>query len=68
CLMAAADRTVTIHVQPDLSKLRTGLWCPHCKLPSGIEVPLLTISGSGVGPLGVFRRCHDCDQPLTEGE
>lgn len=53
---------VVIHITPGTP--RFGLWCPACLLPSGYEVPMHTLTRSGVGTLGVIRRCHDCDEPL----
>ena len=60
--MPTVGRTLVIEVDTD--KLQLGLWCPKCLLPSGYEVPLITLSESGVGQLGMLRRCHDCDSPL----
>jgi hypothetical protein len=57
---------VFVDIAADHANLRTGLWCRNCNLPSGVEIPLLSLSASGVAPIGVIRRCHDCDQSLTE--
>lgn len=56
--------TVTVFVVVDEAKLETGLWCPHCLLPSGWRVPLLTLSLAGVGQFGTIARCYECDRPL----
>jgi hypothetical protein len=37
-----------------------GLWCPHCLKPSVIQVPLHSLSLSGVSPLATLRKCVDC--------
>jgi hypothetical protein len=54
------------HITVVVSELdaETGLWCPHCLLPSGVA----RTCGLAVGrwPLGVLRvaRCEDCGAPL----
>lgn len=43
----------------------TGLWCPKCLRPSGIDVQLGTLSDHGVTPDSIhIRKCHDCGAPL----
>jgi hypothetical protein len=41
-----------------------GLWCPHCLLPSGFELPICSVSEFGVGSLGSVKRYYDCERPL----
>lgn len=43
-----------------------GVWCPHCKLPSGFELPMYCMSEHGISRIATYRRCHDCDEPITE--
>lgn len=47
-----------IHVWADIPQ--TGLWCPNCLLPSGVEVPLYAVSITGVSVWPPYRFCHDC--------
>ena len=51
-----------IHLTPGTP--RGGLWCPTCNLPSGIEIPLYTLTETGVRLMATFRKCDDCGQPL----
>lgn len=41
-----------------------GLWCPKCLKPSGIRVPLYSVSEQGVSTLGTLSTCHDHQGPL----
>lgn len=51
-----------IHVWADIP--RTGLWCPKCLLPSGVEVPLYSVSITGVSVWPPYRFCYDCGTRL----
>ncbi|WP_439030231.1 hypothetical protein [Gordonia terrae] len=48
----------------DESRVESGLWCPHCNLPSGWSAPVLGLSENGVGEFATVARCFDCDHPL----
>lgn len=39
-------------------------WCPKCLLPSGIEVPIYSVSGQGVSQFATVHKCYDCGTPL----
>lgn len=45
-----------------------GLWCPRCLRPSGVEIPVHSLTASGVGQIGVIRRCRDCCEPVPAPE
>lgn len=49
----------------DENSLELGLWCPHCRLPSGYRVQLIGLHETGAGPIATLTRCNDCEQPLT---
>lgn len=47
--------------------VETGLWCPECALPSGVEVAIALVAPE---TLLVLRRvtearCHDCGRKLS---
>lgn len=43
----------------------TGLWCPTCAAPSGVEVPVLSLTPDGVTIIGTARVCADADDPAA---
>lgn len=43
-----------------------GLWCPKCKLPSGIRVPLYSVSEHGVSSFARWQKCRDCGAMLPD--
>jgi hypothetical protein len=51
-----------IHLVPGTP--RTGLWCPTCLLPSGVEVPLHFLTDTGCLAAGTVRECFDCGATL----
>lgn len=45
--------------------LATGMWCPRCMLPSGVDLELLVTLGPGGPPrYMVQRRCPDCHREI----
>lgn len=60
-----SQQPIMLHVF--LGELRTGLWCPACLLPSGVEVEIFLVSWAGVKQAGAVRCCADCRATL-EGE
>ena len=47
-----------------LGTASTGLWCPACLLPSGVEIPLNIVGKAGVSRVGLLRICADCERPI----
>lgn len=57
--MAINFRGAVIHLAA--GRTTTGHWCPHCNLPSGIEIEFSRLSESGVTPrFVVITYCYDC--------
>lgn len=46
---------------------RTGLWCPTCSLPSGVEWPVVALRPDGVAPVAFWRQCVECESRRVEG-
>ena len=46
-------------------EIETGLWCPRCLLPSGVQVTVMVRHPDGtIGEFGKFRACSDCGEVL----
>lgn len=54
---------MAVSVEPDLSTLVRGVWCPVCLLPSAVSVHFdrvtLTSEGALVEPIGQATWCYD---------
>ena len=46
------------------SEPRTGIWCGHCNLPSGVSMTYTLQIGNGPLTLNTMSRCVECCEPV----
>lgn len=54
-----AQRTIAVILAPGMP--RHGLWCPHCALPSAVEVDVWMLTRSGLRSIGTAWRCTEVE-------
>lgn len=58
-LRTMTERTIKLYID----NLVTGMWCPSCSKPAGIQVSVYRITAAGVTKVTDVRRCTDCKRP-----